>query len=167
MKKSIVRFGLISVVLLGIIGYFPWMIWKDSLSYSSAEVLGYASMLVALSMVFLGLKYFRDKENDGKLSFKQGFSLGMLITAFPAIAMGVFTYIFYETKGDEFGAWAISQMPPEQALEYKELMASDSMYTSSVFQSVVMIATVAFLGVIVTLISAMVLKREGELALDA
>ena len=160
MKKSIVRFGLIAVVLLGIVGGLPLLIWGTDMSYSSGEILGYASMLIALSMVFLGLKYFRDKENNGQLNFKQGFTLGMIITAFPAVAMGVFTYIFYEVSGDKFAEWALPQMSPEQALQYQEIIASDSIYASSLFQSVVMVVTVAILGVIVTLGSALILKRE-------
>jgi hypothetical protein len=47
-------------------------------------------MLLAMVFVFLGIRHFRDHENEGMLTFGQGLKIGVLIVLIPAVAFGLF-----------------------------------------------------------------------------
>lgn len=81
MKKVVLTFGLIAGVVVAI---FVWMIaWLcdiNVLSIDRAEIVGYASMLIALTMIFFGIKSYRDNYSGGKISFWKAVQVGLLIS---------------------------------------------------------------------------------------
>jgi hypothetical protein len=42
-------------------------------------LIGYASMLIAFSLVFVGIRNYRDKFNEGVISFGKAFKIGIMI----------------------------------------------------------------------------------------
>ena len=80
MKKIVIVFGLIAGVIVS-----AWAVCGAALcygggSYTTGMVLGYASMILAFSLVFVGVKNYRDKYNDGLISFGKAFKIGLYIT---------------------------------------------------------------------------------------
>ena len=71
MKKIIIRYGLIGSAVILVLFALQWMIWGMEMDYQMAEVLGYITMILSLSFVFLGIKAYRDQENNGQISFGQ------------------------------------------------------------------------------------------------
>ena len=76
MQKIALTYGVLSgtitiaTLILGIVV-------SNGSSFLSSELFGYLTMLVALSMIFIGIKRYRDQE------------LGGVIRFFPALAMGL------------------------------------------------------------------------------
>ena len=48
--------------------------------FESSMVLGYASMILAFSMIFVGIKNYRDRFNNGFVTFGKAFKIGLYIT---------------------------------------------------------------------------------------
>src|SRR5689334_16782985 len=81
MTKNIIIYGIIA----GIIVSTLMLISVNSLShqegvdYNTSLVIGYASMLIAFSLVFVGIRNYRDKYNGGVISFGKAFQIGIFI----------------------------------------------------------------------------------------
>ncbi|TDI80008.1 MAG: DUF4199 domain-containing protein [Bacteroidetes bacterium] len=76
MKKAILRYGLYGAASICILVILSWLI-VENLSYSVREIIGYASIVVSLSFVFFGIRHFRDRINDGTVSFGKALLLGL------------------------------------------------------------------------------------------
>lgn len=166
MKNSIVRFGLVGAVLAIIFFVGPWLIWGTSLPYDTAETIGYLSILISLSVVFFGVKHFRDHRNDGRLTFSEGFKTGVLIALFPSVAVFFYTVLFFNYYGDAYLEYANTHMQKtmsaDEFAQYQaQVEAMSGMMKSPVFQGGVMFLTVFIIGLVVSVLSAMVLKKSN------
>jgi len=80
MKRNILICGLISGAIVAILMVFTSMACYKNEDFESSMVLGYASMILAFSLVFVGIKNYRDKFNHGEVSFGKAFKIGLYIT---------------------------------------------------------------------------------------
>src|SRR4051812_39469022 len=82
MKKNIIIYGLIAGLLVSIImlaGMNYLSHCKGNVDYETSMLVGYASMLLAFSLVYVGIRNYRDKYNGGTVSFGKAFKIGILI----------------------------------------------------------------------------------------
>ncbi len=73
--------GLI-VISSMIIGYAT----TDGSSFGSSQAFGYLLMLIAFSLIFVGIKRHRDTALNGQISFGRALGLGTMMAAFAGIA---------------------------------------------------------------------------------
>ncbi len=67
----------IIAILLGILS-------SDGQGFFASEYFGYLLMLIALSMIFIGIKRYRDQELGGVIKFLPGLGLGLAISVIAA-----------------------------------------------------------------------------------
>ncbi len=79
MKKVVLTYGLITGVLFSVIMAFGWSQMSEHASYGWAEVLGFLSMFVALSVIFFAIRKHRSNLG-GAISFQNAFLVGMWIS---------------------------------------------------------------------------------------
>jgi len=60
-QRILLRFGFYSAAILIVTFGFSWLLFGTRLNYRTAELVGYLSLLVALSMIFCGIKAYRDQ----------------------------------------------------------------------------------------------------------
>src|SRR5215210_5648522 len=82
MKKNIIIYGLIagivvSILMLSTVNYLSHC--EGNVDYDTSMLIGYASMLVSFSLVFVGIRNYRNKYNGGIISFGKAFKVGILI----------------------------------------------------------------------------------------
>ena len=168
MRKTSIRFGLYGAITISILFLLSWYV-LDDLSFASQEVLGYASMVIALLFVFFGIKHFRDKENDGKVAFKQALNIGVIISLITAIVFGILDVIYTEFLDpnfmEEYYTTTVDQMRQSMpAEEFKaklaELEAQKDLFSNPLFSFGIMAMTVFVIGFIITLISSLILQRK-------
>ena len=70
MKKVVLTFGLISGVIIAALMWLMLAMMKAGFT-SHSLLMGYATMIIALSLVFFGIKSYRDN-NGGKITFFKG-----------------------------------------------------------------------------------------------
>ena len=86
MKKVVVTFGLISGAIVAVLAWtIAWLCDINLLTLDRAHIVGYASMLIALSMVFFGIKSYRDNYRAGRITFWKGVQVGLLISLVTAL----------------------------------------------------------------------------------
>lgn len=168
MKKTVLRFGLYGSITICALFLISWFV-LDDLPYSTQEVLGYVSMILALGFVFFGIKQYRDKENDGKVSFKKALLLGILISLITALAFGILDVFYTEVLNPDFMTEYYNQSVetmkaslPADEFEAKlaEMESQKELFSNPLFSFALMAMTVFVIGFIISLLSALVLQRK-------
>ena len=166
MKSISLRFGIISTMILLASFIFSIFFWnKENFDYQVAEITGFATIFLAMSVVFFGIRFYRDQENAGRLAFWEGVKVGLAISILPMLAFAIFNFIFFEVWGDDFLEMSIAhfkeQMSAQEFAEYQSQWTTDSFLTSSLFQAVFMGLHIPVVGFIISLISSFFLKKES------
>lgn len=94
MKSTMWLYGTISgaVIIGSMIGTMS-LAGTDS-KLAQSEWLGYLTMIVALSVIFLGVKRYRDRELGGVIRFGTAFMLGLGIAAVASLAYVVIWEVY-------------------------------------------------------------------------
>ena len=82
MKKNIIIYGLIAGIVVSVLMLFSVngiSHREGNFDYNRSLVIGYASMLIAFSLVYVGIRNYRDKYNNGVISFGKAFKIGIMI----------------------------------------------------------------------------------------
>ena len=100
MKKNIIIYGLIAGIVVSALMLFSVnnLSHREGIDYDTSLIIGYASMLIAFSLVFVGIRNYRDKYNDGVISFGKAFKIGILIVL---IASTIYVAAWLVETGDE------------------------------------------------------------------
>lgn len=170
MKKTVLIFGSIAGLILLIILATSTIICYNNEDFSGNMWLGYSSMLLAFSLIFVGIKNVRDKYNGGYISFGKGFKVGMYI-ALIASTVYVITwlieyYLFIPDFMDKYLAHVLREATKEgaTAAELKSKKDEMAMYTN-MYKTPFGVIVLTYLevlpiGLIISLIAAAILKRN-------
>jgi hypothetical protein len=104
MKKVILINGLIAGVIVSAMFLISHpFVDRGQLSFDSGMVVGYTSMVIALSMIFFGVRSYRDRELNGTISFGKALGMGLLIALVAGTIYGLTWDVYYRFfGGDEF-----------------------------------------------------------------
>lgn len=78
---------------------------SGALGHSSSPVMGYLVMLVGLTMIFVGVKRFRDVECGGVIRFGRALLVGLGIGLAAAIIYAAAFELYVAATGFDFVAW--------------------------------------------------------------
>jgi hypothetical protein len=134
-------------------------------------VIGFGSMIAAFSFIFVGIKNYRDKQNAGVITFGKAFLMGLLISLIAStmyvITWGIEYHYFLPDFMDKYSAMQIQQinnsgMPADQMQKaIEEVNEANYKYNHSIFFfSMYTYMEIFPVGVLITLISALILKRK-------
>ena len=169
MKNTIKKFGVYTFVTSAIV-FFLMLFLGKNLDFGIQEVLGYISIFVSLSFAFLGIKYFRDKENNGTVSLGKALLIGVIISLFAALAFGMVDtlYLIYMNPDfpEQYQQYMLSNMKAtlpanEFEIEKEKLIANMKNYSNPYFGGVIMFVTVFMIGIIISIISSVILQRKS------
>lgn len=170
MNKTVLRYGLYGALIT--IAFFAatvLLIGNDTSNWDWQEVLGYFGIVLSLTVVYFGIRHYRDKDNGGKLSFGQGMKTGMLITLLPAFGFAlvdmIMTKFFMPDIWDKYQAMAkekLAQKFSGAALEQQltKLGEQVELYRNPLFMFGLMFITVVLIGIVITVISTLILKTK-------
>lgn len=168
MRNIVIKYGLYGL-LTGVILFLSGIFLGKGLSYSSQEVVGYSTMVASLSFVFFGIKHYRDKVNNGAVSFGKALQIGLLISVLVGVGVGIADFIYSTFINPDFMAEYLDAsiktmketLPPEE-FETKKAALTQQMkdYGSSGFMAALMFLTVVLIGFIISLISGLILQRK-------
>lgn len=153
MKNTVIKFGLYGF-LLSITLFLSGLYFGKGMDFSTQEVVGYLTMVISLVFVFFGIKHFRDNENNGKITLMKGLLIGVLISVFTASGIAVADFIYTSVINPDFFADYVAMMREQGHTEEIPNWGSG-------FMAFVMFATVLIIGLIISLISALILQRKN------
>jgi amino acid transporter len=170
MKKIIITHGLISGLLVSIFMLCSIAFCYSSNNFNGNMLVGYASMILSFSLVFVGVKNFRDKQNEGVISFGKAFKIGFLIALIASsmyvIAWLVDYYFFIPDFMDKFCSQAIETARANGAstaeinAQTAEMDTYREMYKNPFGVIFLTYMEILPVGLVVSLISALILKRK-------
>jgi Protein of unknown function (DUF4199) len=168
MRRTVLKFGAISGVLSStlMLGTMPF---ADKIGHSL--ILGYATIVASFLLVYFGIRSYRNNVGGGKISFGRAFAVGIsitLITCVFYVATWEIMYFFYMPDFMvKYSAAVIEKMraagASEAAIQAKtlELQKSTEAYKNPLINMAMTFIEPFPVGLLITLISAAVLRRKG------
>jgi hypothetical protein len=135
---------------------------------------GYLVMVVALSLIFVGVKRYRDVERGGVIGFGRAFALGVGIAAVAGIIYMVGWEIYLAVSGHDimadYSASTLAQMraggasPAALQAKQEELRHMVEQYRNPLVRMPMTFLEIFPVGLLITLISAALLRNPRLLA---
>ncbi|MEM1050812.1 MAG: DUF4199 domain-containing protein [Pseudomonadota bacterium] len=172
LRYAMIYGGIIGMVVIALMA--STLIFFGPDSAGSSEVAGYAFMIAVLSLVFIGIKRYRDIEHGGVIKFTQGATVGIGIAA----VAGVFYTLSWEgvlhatdfAFVDNYGQSQIDLIKaegleaPAEAARIAEVQESMTSYRDNAFFRLPITFIEIFpVGLVVALISAAILRSPKVL----
>jgi hypothetical protein len=174
MKKNIIIYGLIAGVIVSVL----MLLSVNSMShregnfdYNRSLFIGYASMLLSFSLVFVGIRNYRDKYNQGVISFGKSFKLGIMIVLIAStiyvVAWLIDYFFFIPDFMEKYSAHMLDQLKASGASQVeidkqtKEMTNYAMMYKNPFINAIMTYMEILPVGLVATLISSFILKRKA------
>lgn len=169
MKKIVLTFGIISGVIASVlmVATIPFI---DRIGFEYGLVIGYTGLVVAFLLVFFGIRSYRDNVGDGQISFGRAFSVGILIVLISSIFYVVTWEILYFNFLPDFAekytnyliekSRASGASAEEIAAQTEQMKSMKWIYDNPFLNAAVTILEPLPVGIIITLISAAILRRR-------
>jgi hypothetical protein len=172
MKKNVLVFGLIAGFIVSCMMVYSVTMCYNREDFDGSMVLGYTGMLLAFSMIFVGVKNFRDKYNNGVITFGKAFKIGLYISLVAStmymLVWLVEYYVFVPDFMDKYSAHVLRKAQSggasQQELQQKaaELAKNTEMYKNPLVVILFTYLEILPVGIVVALISAAILKRKSK-----
>ena len=172
MTRYILTYGGIAGLLI-IVTMILGIVLGGHGSATASEVFGYLVMLVALSLIFVAIKRYRDRELGGVIRFGQALALGMGIAAVAGVAyvavweihlaMTDFAFVKDYTAGLIESERAAGATAEELAALEQRLAQWERQYAKPWFRLPITFSEIFPVGAIVALISSAVLRKSSVL----
>lgn len=171
MKKIVLVNGIIGGLIVAVMMLIS-MSWLKS-GHASMEwgmVYGYTSMIICFSFIFVAIKTYRDKYNNGSVSFGKAFMIGLYITLI-ASTFYVVTWLlcnkyFVPDFAEEYGRHTVQKLvdsgasAKEIAETKKETEHFIELYKNPLNKILFTYIEILPVGLAISLIASLILKRK-------
>jgi len=175
MRKTVLRYGICSGLVLIVLSAITLpLCLSGRVGMDRMEVIGYTEMVLAFMLVFFGIRSYRENQGGGAITFAKAFQVGILITlitcAMYVISWEITYFNFVPDFLEKFSAHALSRLnesgaSEEEIAKFTKQMEWMAKYYPNIFvNSAITFLEVFPAGVVVTLISAALLRRRPAIA---
>ena len=170
MKQVVLKYGLIGGLIVTAVMLTGTLYCVNTGKFEGSMVIGYASMLLAFSFIFVAVKQVRDKQNGGVISFGKAFKTALLVTLVTStiyvVVWLICYYCFIPDFMDKYAAHMMEKARSEglstaalaeksaQMDQYKE------MYRNPLLVLLFTYVEILPVGLLVSLLAALILKRK-------
>jgi hypothetical protein len=161
--KATMNYGLISGLIVIVYSLLLYILGLHLNQY-----LGYLTIVILAACIFIFTKQFRDKQNEGFISYGKAFQLGILIGLFAAILLSFFSYIEVtfidptivqkqlDIQQEKMLAKGMSEEQVDMAIQMAKKMMSPAMLF------IMSIVSFTFWAAIISLITSAILKKNSS-----
>jgi hypothetical protein len=177
MRKVVLTYGIIAGVIIAILMMVSMSLMDcgSGSDFSGSYIIGYSTMIVALSMIFFGIRSYRQNYSNGTITFGKAFLIGLYITliasAFYVIGWLIYSSIAMPDFADKYMAHEIAGMKKEGlsdsliAIKSKEMADWKQLYDNNLLFKIGMTFAEIFpVGLVVSLICAAILRKKPKVA---
>jgi hypothetical protein len=170
MKKTVLTFGLIAGLMMSVL-MGGSLLLADKIGSGHSMALGYTIMVASFLLIYFGIRSYRDNTLTGQISFGRAFACGILITlvtTFCYVAMWEVLYLnFMPHFMDGYFAAQIHKVQSSgldaatTAARVAAIQRSAQLYQNPLVNMAYTFIEPFPVGLIITLISAAVLRRKA------
>lgn len=171
MKNTVITFGLISGVIIVTLMFATIPLQNNEALRGTGELIGYTTMVISLSMIFFGIKSYRDRTLNGVITFGRGLQVGLLITIIASLSYGfgweVYLKLIAPNFMENYTSFTLqraqaSGMPAAEFNALREQMEMyHEMYKNPVIRFGMTLMEIVPVGVLISLIAAGLLRRKN------
>lgn len=153
MKEAVLKYG-IRGLIIGLIIFGLHLSLLNNFDYSTNEILGYISIILSLSIIYFGIKHYRDNINNGAISLGKAIIIGVLISAMVGVGVAIADFIYTKFINPDF----FNDYTQTLKVQGRE---EEIMEMTSTFAAFFMLILVTIIGLIISLISGLILQRKN------
>ena len=168
MNKIVLIYGLIGGLIISVLMWLT--LGSERVDFENGELIGYTTMVVALSTIFFGVKAYRDKHLDGRITFGKAFLLGLYIALVASTLYVASWMLLSATTGDYFMVqyyehakqeMESSNMPAEEMnAKLEEMQQFAELYKNPIVKIGFTYLEILPVSLLVSLLVAAILKRK-------
>jgi len=171
MRKIVLVYGAIAGLLMDAMFLISFSMMDKG---THSELFGYATMIIVLSLIFFGIKSFRDKHSNGAITYWRGFGVGISIAAIASLFYAGGWEVYYNTTDAKetfipsYTEQVLKKMQsegkPQEVIDKKreEMKALAEMYKNPFIRFGMTLAEIFPVGLAITLISAGILRKSAR-----
>ena len=167
MRKIILTFGLISGAISSLMIVATASV---GVGFDKGPVIGYTTIVLSFLMVFFGIWSYRDNIGDGQITFLKAFAVGISITLISCVCYVVTWEVMYYNVfpdfWDKYGAHLVEKLkasgasPATLQATLQEVAKYKELYKNPLLNAALTFIEPFPIGLVITLISAAVLRRN-------
>jgi Protein of unknown function (DUF4199) len=173
MKKTVLTFGLISGLLISVLTGGSLLL-ADKIGSRHSMALGYTIMVASFLLIYFGIRSYRDNDLAGQISFGRAFTCGILITLVTTICyVAMWEVLYFNFMPHFMDGYFAAQVHKIQssgldsatmAARVAEIQRSQQLYQNPFVNIAYTFIEPFPVGLIITLISAAILRRKAPVA---
>ena len=176
MRKIVLTFGLIAGAVMSAT-FLIAIPFKEQIGFDNGMLVGYTSMVAAFLAVYFGVRQYRDQVAGGTITFARALGVGLAITLVACVCyVLMWQIVYYNFMPDYLDDYAAYMLEKERAAgataaqleaQRQEMAQFKEMYANPLINAAFTILEPLPVGVLISLISAGVLRRgrqDGALA---
>ena len=169
MKNTILKYGLIS-------GGFSSFMMVATIPFENENfgyVVGYTIIVLSFLLVFFGIRSYRDNWSEGHITFAKAFAVGIAITliscVFYVVTWEIVYFNFMHDFMDKYAAHILAKMRASGAAaaaiqaQAQQLAADKQKYENPLYNSAITFLEPFPVGLVITLLSAAMLRRKTHI----
>ena len=174
MKKTVITFGLISGIILSVLIVAVTFAPIPNMNFGKGQVMGYTSIVLSFVLIFFGIRSYRENVGNGSITFGKAFTAGILITVISSLCYVatwlIIYYNFFPNFIDEYASYTIEGMKANGATQaaidrvITDMEHYKVQYNNPFFNAAVTFMEPFPIGLVITLISAAILRKKVVLA---
>lgn len=169
MKRTVLVFGLIAggIMTAMMMALVPF---ADRIGFDRSVIIGYTTIVIGFLMIFFGIRSYRENVGAGKISFGRGLAIGLLITLIASLIYAVvWQFVYFNFMPDFLDKYAQHVADKARAAgasaeaiqaQMKEMQDFKTWYSNPLFNLAVTIWEPLPVGLIISFVSALVLRKR-------
>lgn len=169
MKRNTLIFGSVAGLIVAAVMVITMVLLYHN-NYQCNMYVGYGSMIIALSLMFVAVKNYRDKYNGGVVSFGKAFMIGFYValiasTIYVATWLIIY-YAFMPDFMDRYATFTLNKLKTDGATaeelskELKLMNTYKEAYKNPLFIILLTYLEILPVGLVIALLSALILKKK-------
>ena len=174
MKKIILKYGLISGAIAAVNLLFITLVLTaygfDSKGFEYSAYVGYSLIILSMTVIFFGVKAYRDVENEGTMTFTKGLGIGLGIALLSSVCYAlmwlVVYYNFLPNFMEDYATFATNKLKQSGASDLElsknaaDLQAFKDLYKTPFGVFALTLIEPLPIGTLGALVSAFILKKK-------
>ena len=170
MKKTVLTFGLIAGVIISVL-MDSSLLLANKIGPGHSMALGYTIMVASFLLIYYGIRSYRDNTLAGQISFGRAFACGILITLITTVCyVATWEILYFNFMPHFMDGYFSAQIhkvqssgldPATTATRVAAILRSQQLYQNPFVNMAYTSMEPLPVGIIISLISAAVLRRRA------